>query len=75
MIRRLSSLALVVTTWHAMAQATPSTSYGDPLSALAPQTREELWADIDVRASCLMKNPPPVVARFCGLAEKREQKQ
>ncbi|MEN9468488.1 MAG: hypothetical protein RL630_221 [Verrucomicrobiota bacterium] len=36
-----------------MAQPTPPTSYGDPLSANAPQSREELWRGIDMRAEPL----------------------
>jgi hypothetical protein len=71
MIRCFSLLALVAATaLKSMAQATTSTSYADPLSAFAPQMREELWADIDVRASCRMKTPAPVVARFCGMASE-----
>ena len=47
----LSFLAL--TALNTMAQTTPSTSYGDPLSANVPQTREALWAGIDVRTEPL----------------------
>ena len=36
-----------------MAQTAPSISYGDPLTANAPQTREELWSGIDMRAEPL----------------------
>jgi hypothetical protein len=44
---------LAFTTLNTMAQTTPSNSYGDPLSANVPQTREELWSGIDMRAEPL----------------------
>jgi pimeloyl-ACP methyl ester carboxylesterase len=44
---------LAFTTLNTMAQTTPSNSYGDPLSANIPQTREELWSGIDMRAEPL----------------------
>jgi len=54
MIRALSSVALVAATaLNTVAQTTPPTFYGDALSAHAPQSMEELWADIDMRAEPL----------------------
>ena len=37
----------------AMAEPTPSPSYGDPLSANVPHTMQELWAGLDMRAEPL----------------------
>ena len=46
---------LAASVLNTMAQPTPPppASYGDPLSSNAPQTREALWAGIDVRAEPL----------------------
>ena len=54
MIPRFSFLTLfAATTLNTMAQTTPPIPYGDPRSANAPQSREELWAGIDMRAEPL----------------------
>ena len=44
---------LAATAMTAMAQTTPSPSYGEPLSANVPQTMNELWAGLDMRAEPL----------------------
>ena len=38
---------------NAMAQTAPTPSYGEPLTIHAPQTKEELWSGIDMRAEPL----------------------
>jgi hypothetical protein len=54
MIRPLSSVALVAATaLNTVAQTTPPTFYGDALSANAPRSMAQLWADIDMRAEPL----------------------
>lgn len=49
----LCFLALFVLNTMAQTAPQPPTAYGNPLSANAPQTREELWTGIDMRAEPL----------------------
>ena len=50
---RLLISLLAATSMNVMAEPAPSPSYGDPLSANVPQTMNELWAGLDMRAEPL----------------------